>query len=142
MRGPHVTYQSSILTSIRMTLNVRISCDIYQSSILDLIIISLKINLFSPWSSWKIAELVLNNNHWLTPNHFYRLIIKGFLYFLGGALYLQALDWPWMRGSHATYIKALYLQALDWPWMWGPHVTYQCSILTSIRLTWNVSRSI
>ena len=29
----------------------------------DLIIISLKINLFSPWYSWKIAELALNNNH-------------------------------------------------------------------------------
>ena len=26
----------------------------------------LKINLFSPWYSWKIAELVLNNNHSLT----------------------------------------------------------------------------
>jgi len=23
----------------------------------------IKINLFSPWYSWKIAELVLNNNH-------------------------------------------------------------------------------
>ena len=32
----------------------------------DLIIISLKINLFSPWYSWKIAELALNNNHSLT----------------------------------------------------------------------------
>ena len=30
---------------------------------MDLIIISLKINLFSPWYSWKIAELALNNNH-------------------------------------------------------------------------------
>jgi hypothetical protein len=29
----------------------------------DLIIISLKINLFSPWYSWKIAELALNNDH-------------------------------------------------------------------------------
>jgi hypothetical protein len=29
----------------------------------DLIIISLKINLFSPLYRWKIAELVLNNNH-------------------------------------------------------------------------------
>ena len=28
-----------------------------------LIIISLKNNLFSPWYSWKIAELALNNNH-------------------------------------------------------------------------------
>jgi hypothetical protein len=34
----------------------------------DLIIISLKINLFSPWYSWKIAELALNNNHSLTQN--------------------------------------------------------------------------
>ena len=32
----------------------------------DLIIISLKINLFSPWYSWKIDELALNNNHSLT----------------------------------------------------------------------------
>jgi len=32
----------------------------------DLIIISLKINLFSPWYSWKIAALALNNNHSLT----------------------------------------------------------------------------
>ena len=32
----------------------------------DLIIISLKINLFSSWHSWKIAELTLNNNHSLT----------------------------------------------------------------------------
>jgi hypothetical protein len=29
----------------------------------DLIIISLKIYLFSPWHSWKIAELALSNNH-------------------------------------------------------------------------------
>ena len=32
------------------------------SSVVDLIIITLNINLFSPWYSWKIAELVLNNN--------------------------------------------------------------------------------
>jgi hypothetical protein len=32
----------------------------------DLIIISLKINLLSPWYSWKIAELALNNNHSIT----------------------------------------------------------------------------
>jgi hypothetical protein len=34
----------------------------------DLIIISLKISLFSPWYTWKIAELPLNNNHSLTHN--------------------------------------------------------------------------
>ena len=32
----------------------------------DLIIITLKINLFSPWHSLKIAELVLNSTHSLT----------------------------------------------------------------------------
>ena len=32
----------------------------------NLVIISLKINLFSPWYSWKIAELALNNNNSLT----------------------------------------------------------------------------
>jgi hypothetical protein len=32
----------------------------------DLVIISLKINLFSPWYSWKIAWLALKNNHSLT----------------------------------------------------------------------------
>jgi hypothetical protein len=29
----------------------------------NVIIITLKINLFSPWYSWTIAELALNNNH-------------------------------------------------------------------------------
>ena len=29
----------------------------------DLIVILLKINLFSPWYSWKIVELALSNNH-------------------------------------------------------------------------------
>jgi len=32
----------------------------------DLITISLKINLFSPWYSWKIADLVLNNTYSVT----------------------------------------------------------------------------
>jgi hypothetical protein len=27
------------------------------------LMVTLKINLFSPWYSWKIAELELNNNH-------------------------------------------------------------------------------
>ena len=32
----------------------------------DPIIISLQINLYSPWYSWKIAELAINNNYSLT----------------------------------------------------------------------------
>ena len=35
----------------------------------NLITISLKINLFSPWYSWKIAELTLSNNHSLNHSH-------------------------------------------------------------------------
>jgi hypothetical protein len=34
----------------------------------DLYIISLKIDLFSPWYNWKIAELALNNDYSLTYN--------------------------------------------------------------------------
>jgi hypothetical protein len=36
----------------------------------DLIIISLKINLFLPWYSWKITELALNNNLSLTNRRY------------------------------------------------------------------------
>jgi hypothetical protein len=36
----------------------------------DLIIMSLNINLFLPWYSWKIAELALNNNHSLNHINF------------------------------------------------------------------------
>ena len=34
----------------------------------DIIIISLKINLFSPWYGWQTAELAFNNNHSLTQS--------------------------------------------------------------------------
>ena len=37
----------------------------------DLLLISLKIDLFSPWYSWTIAELALNNNHSLTLTEVY-----------------------------------------------------------------------
>jgi hypothetical protein len=35
----------------------------------ELIIISLQINLFSPWYRWKIAELVLSTNNSLTHSN-------------------------------------------------------------------------
>jgi hypothetical protein len=44
----------------------------------DLIIISLKINLFLPWYRYKIAELVLNNNHLLTLSIWY---LQTFIFF-------------------------------------------------------------
>ena len=42
----------------------------------DLIIISLKINVLSPWYSWQIAELALNNNHSLTHAFVYAKVYK------------------------------------------------------------------
>ena len=46
------------------TIKIQLSVLVYYK--VDLIIISLKINLFSPWYSWKIGELTLNKNHSLT----------------------------------------------------------------------------
>ena len=47
------------------TIKIQLSMLVYYKA--DLII-SLKINLFSPSYSWKIAELTLNNNHSLTQH--------------------------------------------------------------------------
>ena len=56
----------------------------------DLIIISLKINLFSPSYSWKIAELALNSNHSFLFNinisllaHNLKYLKKGYFLFSG-----------------------------------------------------------
>ena len=46
------------------TMKIRLSVLVLYK--VDLIIILLKINLFSPWYIWKIAELVLNNTQSLT----------------------------------------------------------------------------
>ena len=48
------------VTTIKMQLSVLVE---YKA---DLIIISLKINLFSSWYSWKIAAMAITNNHSLT----------------------------------------------------------------------------
>jgi hypothetical protein len=50
-------------------------------------IISLKINLFSPWHSWKITELALNNNH----SHHYSLWTLVSLYFSAVFVSVSAL---------------------------------------------------
>jgi hypothetical protein len=47
-------------------MKIQLSVLVYYK--VNLIIISLKINLFSPCYSWKIAELALNNNHSLKYN--------------------------------------------------------------------------
>jgi hypothetical protein len=64
----------------------------------NLIIVSLKINLFSPWYSWKIAELALNNNHsllWIMASDY-------------PCKYLQTFVWYWFISKHTMR------------WWWGP----------------------
>ena len=51
--------------------NIKIQQSVLVLYKADLIIISLKINLFSPWHSCKIVELALNNNHSLTTDPFF-----------------------------------------------------------------------
>ena len=43
------------------TIKIQLSVLVYYKA--GLILISLKIDLFSPWYSWKIVELALDNNH-------------------------------------------------------------------------------
>ena len=49
-----------------MSTTIKIQLGVLGYYNVDLIIISFKINLFSSWYSWKIAELELNNNQPLT----------------------------------------------------------------------------
>ena len=51
---------SGLLFRWASTVDIQLSVLVYYKA--DLIIISLKINLFSPWYSWKIADLALSNN--------------------------------------------------------------------------------
>jgi hypothetical protein len=44
-------------------IQIQLSVLVYYKA--DLIIISLKINLSSPWYIWKFAELALNSNHYI-----------------------------------------------------------------------------
>jgi hypothetical protein len=55
------TYLSADL--FQWTSTIKIQLRVLVEYKVDLIFISLKINLFSPWHSWKIAELALSNNH-------------------------------------------------------------------------------
>jgi hypothetical protein len=51
---------------------IKIQLSMLVQNKVDLIIISLRIKLFSPWYGWKIAELALNNNH----SHFLFLAVR------------------------------------------------------------------
>ena len=62
---------SGLLFQWASTIKLQLSVLILNKA--DLIIISLKINLFSPWYSWEIAELALNNNHSLNHSHLYSI---------------------------------------------------------------------
>ena len=48
------------------TIKIQLSVLVWYKA--DLIVISLKINFFSPWYRWKIVEMALNNNHSLASD--------------------------------------------------------------------------
>jgi hypothetical protein len=62
------------------TIHIQFNALFYNKA--DLIIIfSLTINLFSPWNSWQMVELALNNNHSLTDTYYNRhisIIVESF----------------------------------------------------------------
>jgi hypothetical protein len=73
------------------TIKIQLSVLVWYKA--DLIIISLKINnLFSPWYSWKIAELVLNNNHSLIHFILYHIVVIHMLDFI-----LTCQLWIWYQ---------------------------------------------
>jgi len=70
----------------------------------DLIIISLKINLFSPWYSWKIAELALSNNQSLT------LISRSYILYIPVLHTLICQSVILLYASHLySYMPVLYI---------------------------------
>jgi hypothetical protein len=52
----------------------KIQLNVFVYNKADLIIISLKINLFSPWNSWNIAKLALTNNHTLILTNIWTIL--------------------------------------------------------------------
>jgi hypothetical protein len=69
------------VSTIKIQLSMLVKCKA------DLVIISLKINLFLPWYSWKIAELVLNYI-------LLTLTVSNVCYLLGSIKYI--LVWKYM----------------------------------------------
>jgi hypothetical protein len=63
----------------------------------DSIIIFLKINLFSPWYSWKLAELALNNNHSLTLLKDFKSVSSEIKLWPCLPLYVQLKTWMYTK---------------------------------------------
>jgi len=76
------------------TIKIQLSMLVWYKA--DLIIISLKINLFSPWYSWKIAELTLNISRSLNLKHVYNITWNKYPYII-----------RWWTCSMACYIYRL-----------------------------------
>jgi hypothetical protein len=72
----------------------------------DFIIISLKLNLFSPWYSWKIAELSLNNNH---SFNFFHFIVES------------------VYNEYMTMIILWYTLPRFQSWFWFPSKIVECN---------------
>ena len=83
------TYQSADCSA--STIKPQLSVLVYYKA--DLIIISLKINLFSPWYSWIIAKLALSNNHSLTHLNRHKIVADFFFFWYTSKHHLLKITW-------------------------------------------------
>ena len=72
---------------------------------MDIIIISLKINMFSSWYNWKIVELALNNYHSLTHLQCFKTFRHPFIYNA-----LRHLDHPFIYNA----LRHLDIPSFTW----------------------------
>jgi hypothetical protein len=106
-RGEHANHYTTDMVSrvgwlLLETLTLEV--DIVQKKQADLIIISLKINLFLPWYRWKIADLALSNNHSLAQNR-----MSSMMYCLTADLLCKSnvykADWNKSADRHVTPLR-------------------------------------
>ena len=97
--------------------------------------------LFLPWYSWKIAELVLNNNHSLTQSNCKKLLLQviRLLPDLFGYLQSQVFHWsPWYYHIHVVvYVDASKLYSTPDPrlWVWIS-IRARCTTLCNKVYQW------
>ena len=107
---------------------------------MDLIIISLKINLFSPWYSWKIAELALNSNQ--NHNHICSVILFVPCIMVCKSLFVLLSFFFWLLFCMSFFYLRLLItpdSLVDYPLMlFYMHIrvySQTCYQITSIKLS-------
>jgi hypothetical protein len=89
----------------------------------------LEINLFSPWYSWKIAELMLNNNHSLIYIHFLSYYI-----YLSAAGSHKSLDKVWLSDFKKEYLSGIRIQNVSEDKHWFHKSNYHMIMTTTFPM--------